>query len=75
MQCILCIIILTKEFFTNRCVPVLPTALDGVVERKKGVKMKATMLIEGDRRAIRCEYMQVHCFHHLDNDIQCGFVI
>ena len=27
--------------------------------------MKATMLIERDRRAIRCEYMQVHCFHHL----------
>ena len=51
--------------FTYRCVAILPAPLDGIVERQKGVKMKATMLIERDRRAIRCEYMQVDCFHHL----------
>ena len=54
-----------SERATYRSVPVLPTPLDGVIEGKERVKVKATMLVEGDRRAVRCENMQVHCFHHL----------
>ena len=49
LTCIGYIVIFVKkglDLFTYRCVPVLSTALDGVVERKKGVEMKATMLVE-----------------------------
>ena len=60
-------LLILQACFTYRCVAILPAPLDGIVERQKGVKMKATMLIERDRGAIRCEYMQVDCFHHLHN--------
>ena len=60
-----------RERAAYRSVPVLPTPLDGVIEGKERVKVKATMLVEGDRRAVRCENMQVHCFYHLSIQSHC----